>query len=206
MTKGEKEKFCLWAAFLISPPNKKLLTSLTKGKIWAFLKKIITKWGSNPQLFAPSFRGDFPEEFLLTLKAEYNRLFIDPQGAKISLVESTYKTWTINPSCRLAWANKKGLLMSDYALHLQDIFGQLSLETPPEYQSTPDHLIIELEFLSLLYRLASLGQVRNFINDHLDWIPDLQKKIEQAGAILFYRQTIELINLFLLYEKKNEVH
>lgn len=206
MTKKEKENFCLWAASLISPPDEKLLISLKKGKIWAFLKKVLAQWGSNPQLFAASFSGHFPDNFLLTLKAEYKRLFTDPQGEKISLVESNYKTWTKDPSCSLAWADKKGLLMSDYALHLQELFHQLSLKIPPEFQSTPDHLILELEFLSLLYRWGNPEQIHIFIANHLDWIPELKKQVEQAGAILFYRQTFELINLFFLYERKNEVH
>lgn len=206
MTRKEKEIFCLWAADLVSPPNEKLLLLLQKGKIWSFLNKAIIEWGSYPQLFAPSFGRVFPDDFLHILRAEYNRLFIDPPGAKISLVESTYKPWTIDPSCRLAWADKKGLLMSDSALHLQEIFQQLSIRIPPAFQSTPDHLILELEFLSFLYRTATHDQIRTFIVDHLDWIPELKKQIEQAQAILFYRQAIELIDLFLLYEKKNEVN
>ncbi len=205
MTRKEKETFCLWAASLVSPPDENLLISLQKGRIWSFLKRVIPQWGSNYQLFASSFSGHFPDDFLLILKAEYNRLFIDPQGARISLVESTYKKWTIDPSCGLAWADKKGQLMSDHALHLQDMFRQLSLKIPSAYQSTPDHLIIELEFLSFLYRVASLELVRTFINDHLDWIPELKVQVEQAGANLFYRQAIELINLFFLSEKKDEV-
>lgn len=206
MTKKEKEIFCLWAASLISPPDEHLLKTLKKGKIWSFLKRAIAHWGGQPQLFATSFSGHFPDDFLSALRAEYNRLFTDIQGEKISLVESTYKSWTKDCSSNLMWADKKGLLMSDYAGHLREIFDQLSLRIPPEFQSTPDHLILELELLSFLYRLARPEQIRNFIADHLDWIPALKKQIDRAGAIFFYRQTIELINSFLLYEMKNEVN
>ncbi len=139
---------------------------------------------------------------MAALQREYERLFGKWAGQKISLVESTYKFWTRDHGCVLAFAGEKGLLMGDAALHMREMFHQFSLEVPEEFRSTPDHLILELEFLSLLYHSATKEQVQRFIKDHLDWIPDLKERVDRAHPHPFYRNAIELIHLFLFHERK----
>jgi TorA maturation chaperone TorD len=92
--------------------------------------------------------------------------------------------------------------MGDAALHMREMFRQSYLEVPEEFRSTPDHLVLELEFLSLLYNCATQEQVQRFITDHLDWIPDLKEQVDRANAHPFYRNAVELINLFLVHESK----
>ena len=136
------------------------------------------------------------------MQREYDRLFAGLPGQKISLVESTYKPWTGDGSCALAFAGDKGLLMGDAALHMREIYRQSSLEVPEDLRSTPDHLLLELEFLSLLYHSATPERIQGFIEDHLDWVPDLKERLAQADPHPFYRRAIELINLFLEHERK----
>jgi len=131
------------------------------------------------------------------------RLFAQYEGESISLAESTYKPWTKDKSCGMVFAASKGLLLGDCAIHMLDLYRQLSIEIPDEFQSQPDHLVLELEFLAMLYQSGSDEQTRQFIKDHLDWLPDLKREVKEADARPFYRNGIELIHLFLESEDKN---
>jgi TorA maturation chaperone TorD len=86
--------------------------------------------------------------------------------------------------------------MGDCALHIQNIFQALSLRVPPDFQGTPDHLTLELELLSYLYRFASEDQIRQFIEDHLDWIPNLRDEIQKDDPG-FYGKSVERLLEFL---------
>ena len=202
MTNREKGYFCALSASLLAPPDGEMVGQLKQGRIQSLLEENIGKWGGDPQLLADLSAEKNPEGDLADLQREYERLFGNLPGSKISLVESTYKPWSRDSGCVLAFAGEKGLLMGDAALHMREMFRQLSLEVPEEFRSTPDHLVLELEFLSLLYTCATQEQVRRFITDHLDWIPDLKEQVERANPHPFYRNAIELINLFLVHESK----
>ena len=147
-------------------------------------------------------KGADKEESLSALQEEYTRLFGEWEE-KISLVESTYKPWTKDKECGMVFAASKGLVMGDYALHMLELYRQSSLEVPEAYRSRPDHLVLELEFLALMYRSASDEQIERFIGDHLDWIPELKEAMEKAKPHPFYRNAVELLHLFLQNETKN---
>jgi len=148
------------------------------------------------------FNEDFPPVLLKELKKEYDRLFSETGEERISLVESFYKPWTQDPHCPLPFAKGKGLLMGDSALHLSVLFQQCGIEVAGSFQGMPDHLIIELEFLSFLYQQAGDWEVKRFIKDHLDWIPSLKKECEKAHAHPFYISLIEMLDLFIQQEKE----
>lgn len=161
MTRKEKERFVAFLASVFAPPDEDLLADPEGQEI------------------------SFPEAgkvSLPALKEEYRRLFSDPAGERISLAESTYKPWTADPDCLLGFSGQTGWLMGDCALHLQSIFQALSLEVPPDFRGTPDHLVLELELLSFLYRSASEEQIRQFIGDHLDWVANLREEIQKRGS------------------------
>jgi len=202
MTNREKGNFCALAASLLAPPDGATMGQLKQGEIRSFLEENIREWGGDPRLLAELSGEKNPGGDLADLRREYERLFASLPGQKISLVESTYKPWTGDGSCALAFAGDNGLLMGDAALHMREIYRQLSLEVPEELCSTPDHLLLELEFLSLLYHSATPEQTQGFIEDHLDWVPDLKQRVDQADPHPFYRRAIELINLFLEHEAK----
>ena len=103
----------------------------------------------------------------------------------------------------MVFAASKGLVMGDSALHMRELYRQASLEVPEEFRSMPDHLVLELEFLALLYHSATPEQIEGFIGDHLDWIPELKERMEKANPHPFYRNAVELIHLFLQHETKN---
>jgi len=202
MTNTEKGDFCALAASLLAPPDGETVGQLKRGEIQSLLGKNIREWAGDPRLLAELVGEKNPGADLAPLQREYERLFAGLPGQGISLVESTYKPWTADRSCALAFAGDKGLLMGDAALHMREVYRQGSLEVPEEFRSTPDHLLLELEFLSLLYHSATPEQIQGFIEDHLDWVPDLKERLAQADPHPFYRRAIELINLFLEHERK----
>jgi len=119
----------------------------------------------------------------------------------VSLIESPYKPWTQDGECRLAFAREKGLLGGDSALHMAAIFRHSGVEVPPRFAACPDHLVLELEFLSALYAEATDHEVRQFIQDHLDWIPRLKEEMIRFRPHPFYLGAVELLDLFLNHER-----
>ncbi|MEN6507784.1 MAG: molecular chaperone TorD family protein [Smithella sp.] len=200
MTTQEKEQICSIAATLFSPPDALLVDDLDQEGFRLLLVKCFRKWGCDPEMVSPFIRGLDRDLFLGALQSEYERLFTALDGLRISLVESTYKPWTLDKDCGVIFAASKGLVMGDWAAHLLDIYECLSLEIPEDFRSTPDHLVLELEFLSLLHQSAPKEWISTFVEDHLDWIPELKKEIDKAGSSPFYRNSVEFVQLFLEHE------
>jgi TorA maturation chaperone TorD len=136
------------------------------------------------------------------LEKEYDRLFAGPEGDSVSLVESTYKPWTQDIECHLSFAREKGLLMGDSAVHMAAIFRQSGVELPEKFTACPDHLLLELEFLSALYGKATEREVKQFIQDHLDWVPELKKNLLRRQPHPFYLRAVGLLNFFLSRERE----
>ena len=201
LTRDEKSRFCSLAASLMAPPEGALLEELEDEASRSLLNKAFPAAGGDgrlPALLAGGVRG---AEFVAALRTEYGRLFGQWEGAAISLVESTHKPWTADGECRMVFSRSTGLLMGDAALHMRELYRQAGLEVPEEFLSTPDHLVLELEFLGILYRSASQRQVRGFIADHLDWVSGLEAELEQAGSHPFYRDAVGMIRRFLERER-----
>jgi TorA maturation chaperone TorD len=142
-----------------------------------------------------------PQILLRDLKEEHHRLFSDTGDERISLVESFYKPWTQDPHCCLPFAKEKGFLMGDSAIHLSTLFQHCGLEIAGPFKGMPDHILIELEFLSFLYQEAGDVEIKRFIKDHLDWIPFLKESFEKVRAHPFYISLIEILDLFINQEK-----
>jgi TorA maturation chaperone TorD len=200
MTSEEKGRFCAALAFLFSRPDESLGEFMQPVAPADEEADVALAETNGP--VSDLFSGIDSDGLLGDLRREYDRLFGDLRGERISLVESTYKAWTRDETCTLSIAGEKGLLMGDSALHLLEICRTLDLEVPEEFCGTPDHLVLELELLSWLYRTGTESQVRKFVADHLDWIPDLRRRLEEAGAHFFYRGTVAKLALFLEEEKE----
>jgi TorA maturation chaperone TorD len=203
MTRGEKERFCVFAASLVAPPDRAIVDELQQENLRCLIDGYVRRWEGDTRLASFFLREGSGEALLPTLQEEYARLFGQWDGEKISLVESTYKSWTTDKTCGMVFSASKGLLMGDCALHMNELYRHLSLEVPETFRSMPDHLVLELEFLALLYKSASDEQIEQFIGDHLDWMPDLKEALEKATPHSFYRNAVELIHLFLLNETNN---
>jgi TorA maturation chaperone TorD len=179
-----------------------MVEQINQGHFHAFFKNTVQSWEGETEILKCFLTQSPPPLLLKDLMEEYHRLFSDTGKEKISLVESFYKPWTQDVQCPLPFSKEKGFLMGDSAVHLLSLFQHCGLEVAESYKGMPDHLIIELEFLSYLYQEANDRKIKRLIEDHLDWIPSLRESIEKAHAHPFYISLIEVLNLFVDLEKR----
>jgi len=201
MTTREKEYFCQLLASLFYPPDQELVKLIHQGTIYSFFEKYIQSMGRAKDLLKGFLVKGEAENLLEDLKNEYSRLFSGLRDEGISLVESFYKPWTRDAHCPLPFASERGLLMGDSAVHLLEIYHQCGLEVSEEFRGCPDHIAMELEFLSYLYERATDIEVKTFIKDHLDWIPLLKEKFDRFHPHPFYLSALEVLNFFLNRER-----
>jgi TorA maturation chaperone TorD len=201
MTPREKEHLCELMASLFSPPERGVIEQIQGEAVCFFLEEAIQSWGGDPALLTGFKTGSSPEPLQEELQREYDRLFSGREEKSVSLIESPYKPWTQDGECRLSFAREKGLLKGDSALHMAAIFQKTGVEVPEPFRGCPDHVVLELEFLSALYAEATDREVRQFIQDHLDWIPQLKKEMIPFQPHPFYLSAVELLDVFLNHER-----
>jgi TorA maturation chaperone TorD len=202
MPDKEKAFFCQILSSLFCPPDQEMVKQLNQGHLHTFFKSYIQSLNGEIEILK-GFLAQSPSQiFLKDLKEEYDRLFSDTEAERISLVESFYKPWTQDPHCSLPFVKEKGFLMGDSAVHLSILFQECGMEVAGPFKGMPDHIIIELEFLSYLYQEAGDREIKRFIEDHLDWIPFLKESFEKANAHPFYISLIGVLNFFVNLEKR----
>jgi len=201
MSDKGKAFFCQILSSLFSPPDQGMVEQLNQGHLHAFFKSYVQSWEGEIEILKGFLTQNPPQILLKDLKEEHHRLFSDTGNERISLVESYYKPWTQDPHCSLPFAKEKGFLMGDSAIHLSTLFQYCGLEVAEPFKGMPDHILIELEFLSYLYQEVGEEEIKRFIKDHLDWIPFLKESFEKADAHPFYISLIEILDLFINQEK-----
>ena len=137
---------------------------------------------------------------LATATAAYRQSFVFPVHARVLPVESVYRRWTSDASAEVPFAAEKGLLLSDHALHMKDLYQTFGITIPEEYESMPDHLCLELEFAALLLEHDAETKYGVFIAEHLNWLADLVAEAEQKELPDYYLQLIKLTAQFLALE------
>jgi len=203
MTNEERERFSDLLACLFSPPDHEIVEQVRQRNVYCFFQHYLQIWGEDTGVLKGFLVDGDQESTFRDLREEHERLFTsEAEKEKISLVESFYKPWTQDPHCPLPFATDKGLLMGDFALHLLALYKQSGLEVEGEYQGMPDHLVLELEFLSFLYERGTDKEIKRFIEDHLDWIPLLKEEFKESRAHSFYRSALDVLIFFLNREKE----
>lgn len=133
--------------------------------------------------------------------------YLDINNPGLKLIESVYKPWTIDESCGMPFADDKGYIMGDWAHHMLHLYDLLDFKIPEEYSFCPDHLILELEFMSILVAEADHREQLQFIEQHLDWLNDLVEKAENNKVDEFYLELLIWIKDFVeadrIYLKNN---
>ena len=143
----------------------------------------------------PALLPDLP-----SATAAYRQSFLFQVHSRVLPVESVYRRWTSDASAEVPFAAEKGLLLSDHALHMKDLYQTFGITIPEEYESMPDHLCLELEFAALLLEHDAETKYGVFIAEHLNWLDDLVAEAEQKEVPDYYLQLIKLAAQFLTLE------
>lgn len=137
---------------------------------------------------------------LSTATASYRQSFMFPVHSRVLPVESVYRRWTTDSSAEVPFAAEKGLLLSDHALHMKDLYEAFGISLPAEYESMPDHLCLELEFAALLLEHNEEAKHGMFLAEHLNWLDELVAEAETLAIPSYYLQLIKLTAQFLSLE------
>ena len=170
-----------------------------QNKLVQFLDKAMQElnYSLPRELYAdwPALLPDLP-----SATAAYRQSFLFPVHSRVLPVESVYRRWTSDASAEVPFAAEKGLLLSDHALHMKDLYQTFGITIPEEYESMPDHLCLELEFAALLLEHDAETKYGVFIAEHLNWLDDLVAEAEQKEVPDYYLQLIKLTAQFLTLE------
>lgn len=164
----------------------------------------LTEYVNNPdfqklwQKVEEAYGIQFPESWktgaLPDLK-EWDQMWLKTMGPIKPLaepIESLYKVWTKDPSCENTIATQKGFLKGDWACHMEEMLKKSGFEIPEQFAHCPDHLILELEFASLLVEEASTNAQITFAKHHFDWLEDLLETAKNRNVPGLYQDLYSL--------------
>ena len=178
---------------LLQRPNKELLELISSSDFKGL-------WHQAEASYGIHFPKSWESEMLPDLK-ELDQLWNITMGPIKPLaepIESLYKIWTRDKSCEISIANEKGYLKSDWAWHMEELLTKSGFEIPLQYAHCPDHLVLELEFASILVEQASKKAQIKFAEHHLDWLGDLLETAKSRNVPEIYQ---DLYSLCLQYVK-----
>lgn len=164
-------------------PSADFAEDVASGRLARFFEERCISLALDPA----SCRGLTPAGDVATgLAGEYRRIFRGPLPPYVIPVESVFKKWASAPDCHLPIAQEKGLLMGDSAMDMLRRYREEGIAVPDEFSSMPDHVALELEYLSMLSLCGDEDACREFLAQHMDWIDDLVAEIESMGSPGFY--------------------
>ncbi|MEW6410044.1 MAG: molecular chaperone TorD family protein [Nitrospirota bacterium] len=170
-------------------PTEEFADDVASGRLLNFFNEVFSILGLDASLLTGlSISGNV----YTLLKDEYRKLFIGPIPPYIVPVESVYKRWSDDPGCKLAIAGEKGYLMGDPAIDMIKRYQANGIVIPDKYSSMPDHIALELEYMSYLCNNASKREQREFLETHLDWIDSLSEDINMVDKGGFYSTAIQI--------------
>lgn len=150
--------------------------------------------------FGREFYNSDEQELLKELAEEYAALFILPGG--------------INPTESVA---RSGLYMQAFAGQTLKFYKQCGFILSDDFKGFPDHIGIELEFMSHLSKNEAItykngaedeakkwsAHQKMFLEEHLShWAMDLAKNVAAYTQQSFYREIAHLLYEFIVEEAK----
>ena len=137
---------------------------------------------------------------------DYTKLFIGPFGTLAAPYGSIY-------------LENGEMLMGNSTVNVEDLYAEEGIVV--EIKEVPDHVAIELEFMSILanrkveaMRAMDEKSVEryhqkqlNFLDIHLGrWIEEFTEKVEKNAQTAFYRNLAQVTREFILKDKTNLFH
>lgn len=164
----------------LKEPTETFVEEVRAGRLSAELAEYEDALGlslSDPDPPEPTDRG--------ALQTGYLRLFEAMEQPYAPPAESPYKPWY--------GSRDGGLLGGPSATDMEQRFEALGAEPPAAYPA--DHVALLLEYGALLLEAGEIEQYRNFLTEHLDWIPALEGMVEDAAAEApFYRWAVRALD------------
>lgn len=163
------------------------------------------------RLFSSLFLGEPEEETILDMKemfrmtfeetsreigADFRHLFHE-HGGHLRPFESLYNYPL----------GEKPALWSRVTGEVQDFYRSAGIMVDEEIDLAPDHLSIELLFMSYLVERGLTEEQKRFLNEHLlVWVPLFCDELRQHAVTGFYREVADLLREFLSsdYEELSE--
>ncbi len=85
------------------------------------------------------------------------------------------------------------------AYEVQEFYRSAGLVIDEESEVIPDHLGLELLFMSYLVENDLVGQQRKFMDEHLlRWVPEYCDEVEKHAATTFYKEVAILLKEFVV--------
>ncbi|MCK8825005.1 molecular chaperone TorD family protein [Fuchsiella alkaliacetigena] len=195
--KNIREQVYILFSNLLQKPNKNIYDELKLGRhmeIWEQYRKI-----SNTIPMPKIWNSKKFSEKFITLE-RWKKLWkksLNFDNPRIYLIESVYKPWTTDESCEMPFAKEKGHLLGDWAHHMKYLYEELGIEVPVNFAHCPDHLVLQLEFMSVLVKGGDLEKQYSFISTHLDWLECLVEAAKKKGLTKLYYDLLIWIKKYI---------
>lgn len=177
---------------LLKKPDPELLAFINEPGFQEVWQQVSGAYGvAFPQSWKSSSLPDLAE-----WKKSWN-LTMGPLNAMAEPIESLYKVWTTDPSCENPIATQKGYLKGDWGWHMETLLKKSGIAIPVEFAHCPDHLILELEFFSMLAEQSTAAAQQVFAKHHLDWLEDLFHTAKDRKIPQLYQDLYEFAYLFV---------
>jgi DMSO reductase family type II enzyme chaperone len=139
------------------------------------------------------------DESFEELAIDHARLFVGP----FALLAPPYGS---------VYLEREHRLMGDSTLAAGECYNEVGLEVSTDFNGTPDHIAVELEFMHFLavkeLDALSAGQLdraqnfrqkqRAFLERHLAaWVPDFSRSVEEQAQTEFYRSLAAATRIFV---------
>ena len=128
------------------------------------------------------------EETVDEIGRDFDRLFPYPEG-KLPPIESFFLT----------------LENTSSAEEVAGFYASAGLTIEEEFDLIPDHLYLELLFMSYLIEANKYDIQKKFLEKHLmNWVPDYCDELLKESKTVFYREIAEILRDFLVSESEEE--
>jgi len=129
------------------------------------------------------------EETAEEISRDFDRLFSYPEG-KLPPIESFFLTLESTAS----------------ANEVAGFYAGAGITIDEEFELIPDHLYLELLFMSYLIETNKYDLQKKFLEEHLmNWVPYYCDELASQAKTVFYREVAEITRDFLVSESREEI-